>query len=323
MARVALLSLLLSLFTNMGFSQNVAWYNTDSLLSALSGNGQINRILHTAETIYKDAGIDTGNISLACFKVAYLQKKMIDERLIRIRHRRRYRNKRIITIVDYSKKGNRGRFATIDLVNHKLLFDTLVSQGSGKSPTKNDKYLVPTYFSNVVNSEVSSLGLIATQKARQTHNPCHLCKYALSQKHKDVVVLRGMERGINDHMKKRDIVMHTTGSADLSGEAKKALKIKDDNYRVAPGECKCYRTADDGKPKGIAAYASACGITENGGYMGQSNGCLVLPEDNHIGIMNTIKRKSLIFIYSNAVADGYDYFRDSPVMGKIVKYAGK
>lgn len=69
-------------------------------------------------------------------------------------------------------------------------------------------------------------------------------------------------------MKKRDIVMHTTGSADLGGEAKKALKIKDDNYRVAPGECKCYRTGDDGNPKGIAAYASAWGITENGGYMG-------------------------------------------------------
>lgn len=60
MRRLALLSLLLSLCTNMGFSQNVAWYNTDSLLSSLSGNGQINRILHTAETIYKDAGIDTG-----------------------------------------------------------------------------------------------------------------------------------------------------------------------------------------------------------------------------------------------------------------------
>ncbi len=181
MARVALLSLLLSLFTNLGFSQNVALYNTDSLLSSLSGNGQINRILHSAETIYKDTGIDTSNISLACFKVAYLQKQMIDERLIRIRHRRRYRNKRIITVVDYSKKGNRARFATIDLMNHKLLFDTLVSQGSGKSPAKNDKYLVPIYFSNVVNSEVSSLGLIATQKARQTHNPCHLCNYALSQ----------------------------------------------------------------------------------------------------------------------------------------------
>ncbi len=321
MIRSVLLFLLSSLFANLAYSQGQTWYNTDSLLSSLSKNEKINRIFQKAETIYKDAGIDTGNISLVAFKVAYLQKQMIDEKLIRIKHRRWYRNKKIISIVDYTKKGNMSRFATIDLVSHKLLFDTLVSQGSGKSPIKNDKYVVPTFFSNTVNSELSSLGLIVTKKARQTHNPCHLCKYALTQKHKDVVVLRGLERGINDNVKKRDIVMHTTGSADLGGEAKKVLKIKDDNYRVAPGECKCYRTGDDGKSKkGIAAYASTCGITENGGYMGQSNGCLVLPEDNHIGMMNTIKRKSLIFIYSNAVTDGYDYFRDSPLIGEIVKY---
>lgn len=319
MIRAILLSLL-SLFANPAFSQEATRYNTDSLLASLSQNARISGILQTAETIYKDAGIDTGNISLSAFKVAYLQKQMIDEKLIRIKHRRWYRNKKIISIVDYTKKGNMTRFATIDLVSHKLLFDTLVSQGSGKSPIKNDKYVVPTFFSNTVNSELSSLGLIVTKKARQTHNPCHLCKYALTQKHKDVVVLRGLERGINSNVKKRDIVMHTTGSADLGGEAKKVLKIKDDNYRVAPDECKCYRTGDDGKSKGIAAYASTCGVTENGGYMGQSNGCLVLPEDNHIGIMNTIKRKSLIFIYSNAVTDGYDYFRDSPVIGEIVKY---
>ncbi|MCD6013534.1 MAG: hypothetical protein K0Q79_3396 [Flavipsychrobacter sp.] len=319
----ALLLAILSIFTCQGFCQQVTWYNTDSLLADLSRNEKINQILLDASSICKEVQLDTANISLAAFKLAYLEKRMIDERKIRIKHRRWYRNKNIISIVDYTKKGNLSRFAILDLKNRKLLFDTLVSQGSGKQPTRNDKYHIPTYFSNTVNSEVSSLGMIVTQKARQTKTPCHLCKYAATQKHKDVIVLRGIEKGINDHVKKRDIVMHTTGSADLGVNTIKELGVRDANYTVKSSECKCYRTVDGGNVKGIAAYASTCGLAENGGYMGQSNGCLVLPEECHIGIMEVVKQKSLIFIYSNVETGDYSYFRDSPIILKILKYSKK
>lgn len=317
----------LILFVSMSLatlSQEPTYYNTDSLLTVLSKNEKINQILIAAERIYSDAHIDTANISLNAFKIACLEKCLIDNRAIHIRHRHRYKNRKIISITDYTKKGNTMRFATIDLVNSKLLHDTLVSQGSGKNPKRNDKYHIPIFFSNTVNSELSSLGLIVTRKARQTDEACHLCKYAITQKHKDVIILEGMERGINDNVKKRDIVMHTTGSKDFSDPAsKEELNIRDENYRVDSGNCKCYHTGDDGTIKGIAAYASACGLTENNGYPGQSNGCLVLPEDHHIEIMETIKKKSLIFIYSNVIFDGTNYFEDSPIMKKIVRYANK
>jgi hypothetical protein len=323
MNRLAFLLVLLISLTYRAHSQDIAWYNTDSLLTDFSKNEKIAQILINAGAIYSHAGIDTANISLTAFKVAYLEKQMIDKRAIHIRHRHRYKNKKIISIVDYTKKSNAMRFATIDLSNKKMLFDTLVSQGSGKGDKKNDKYHTPVFFSNTENSETSSLGMIVTKKARQPENPCHFCKYTLTVKHKCTIILLGMEKGINDNVKRRDIVMHTTGSADLGSSAKNELGIDDLNYRMATNECKCYHTGDDGRIKGVAAYASACGLTENNGYIGQSNGCLVLPEDHHIEIMNTIKKKSLVFIYSNVIFDSTNYFKDSPVIRKIIKYAGK
>ncbi len=318
--------LLIMLFSTVGnlYCQEVSWYNTDSLLEVLSKKEKINQILIAAETIFNDAKIDTGNISLNAFKVAYLEKQMIDKRRIHIRHRRRYKNKKIISVVDYTKLGNKLRFATIDLKHHKLLFDTLISQGSGRTGHKNDKFHFPVFFSNMENTEVSSLGLILAKRARQTDNPCHLCKYAITNPHKDVIILEGLEKGINNNVKRRDIVIHTTGSYDLSSDdAKEELGITDTNYHVVLTECKCYHTGDDGNVKGISAYLSACGLADNHGFPGQSNGCLVLPEDHHIEIIKTIKRRSLIFIYSNVINDGYDYFRDSPIIRKTLKYANR
>lgn len=305
-----------------GSAQNISHYNVDSLLTRISENSKIRTVLDDATLLYKDVQLDTGSISLTAFRLAYMEKRLIDERKIHIWHRWWYKKRDLLTIIDFTKKGNIRRVATIDVAQRKLLFQTLVSQGSGKQPMRNDKYTIPQYFSNTVNSELSSLGLIATKKARQTETPCHLCKYAASHKHKDVIVLRGLEKGINDHVKKRDVVIHTTGSVDLGVDVIKELGVPDANYMVKTNECKCYRTVD-GTPKGIAAYASACGIAENGGYIGQSNGCPVLPEDDHMELMEVINRKSLLFIYSDVETTDYSYFRDSPIIRKIVKYADK
>ncbi len=322
MRRVCILMIFLTT-AYAAYCQQEHWYNTDSLLNALSKNTRINKILTEAGVIYASTGLNDSSISPIAFKVAYLEKRLIDQRRIHVRHRHLYKNRAIISIADYTKTGNQRRFATIDVVNGKLLFDTLLSQGSGKGALRNDKYKLPVYFSNTVNSELSSLGLIVTKRARQPENPCHYCKYAISQKHKCSVILVGMERRVNNNIRKRDIVIHTTGSAELGKSARKELGITDDNYRVAGTECTCYRTGDDGKVKGIAAYASACGISDNNGYMGQSNGCLVLPEDDHVAIMGTINKRSLIFIYSNVISEGTNYFKDSPLIRKIARYANK
>lgn len=298
--------------------QNIGLYNTDSLINVLSKTEQTKDVIQRADEIYRHTSLDTANISFDAFRVAYLEKYLIDKRMVHIRHRHRYRNRRLLTIVDFTKKGNARRFAVVDIKSERLLFDTLVSQGSGKGEKRNNKFEVPKFFSNTINSELSSLGMLGTRKARQTENPCHLCKYAATRKHKDVIILEGLEKGINDNARKRDIVIHTTGSADL--RSAKGLPTDDSNYKVVPSECKCYHTNDEGMLSRIACYASTCGLAENNGYIGQSNGCLVLPEEDHIEIMQVIRKKSLIFIYSNAISGNYSYFECSPVIKALLRH---
>jgi len=301
--------------------QAAGWYNTDSLLARLSRNKQINQVLHKAADIYAHAHIDSAGISIEAFKMAYLEKWMLDNKKLHLKAQELYKRKHIISVVDYTRLSNARRFITVDLLHRKILYDTLVTQGYGTGDKRNDKYCLPIFFSNEINSQCSSLGLVVATKGTHPDNPCHLCKYTLIRKHDCVVVLEGLEKGVNDNILARDVVVHTTGSRNFAADStRRRLGITDTLYRVVPENCECCTSAN-GIVKGTSTYASACGIAENGGYIGQSNGCLVLPEEQHIGIINTIKNGSLIFIYSNVISDGTNYFRDSPMVKKLVRMA--
>ncbi len=235
-------------------------------------------------------------------------------------HGNLYKKKNMISVVDYTRLSNARRFVTIDLRRRKILFDTLVSQGSGRGVLRNDKYCLPVYFSNALNSDCSSPGLIVTTKGTHPDNPCHLCKYTLSNKHDCVVMLEGLEKGVNDNLLARDVVIHTTGSMSFGTDSlRRLLGIGDTTYRVAPEFCECCTAGTAGGVKGTSVYASECGIAENGGFIGQSNGCLVLPEEDHIGIIKTIKSGSLIFLYTNAITEGSNYFKESPLIKKVMR----
>jgi hypothetical protein len=294
------------------------WFNTDSLLTRLSHSKKMKLTLQKASGIYNKAGVDTANISLPAFKLAYLEKWLIDSRQYPLKHNL-YRKKNILTVVDYTRPSNARRFMTIDLQHSRILFDTLVAQGSGRGALRNDKYCLPVYFSNALNSDCSSPGMAVTTRGTHPDNPCHLCRYSLSRKHDCVVVLEGTEKGINDNLLARDVVIHTTGSYSFGADSlRRLLGIKDTLYRVVPESCECC-TGSNGTVKSTSAYATACGMEENNGYIGQSNGCLVLPEDDHIDIMRTVKGGSLIFVYTNAITSGCNYFRDSPVVRRLVR----
>lgn len=295
------------------------WYNTDSLLVRLSYSKTIKQVLTTAADIYVHAGIDTADISLQAFKIAYLEKWMVDKGKYHV-NPQLYKKKNILTVVDYTRPSNARRFLTVDLKGRKILYDTLVAQGSGRGDYRNDKYCLPVYFSNRLNSECSSPGLIVTTRGTHPDNPCHLCKYTLSRKHDCVVVLEGLEKGINDNLLARDVVVHTTGSASFGADSLRLmLGIKDTAYRVVPENCECCVSSLAGAVRSASIYACDCGIAENGGYIGQSNGCLVLPEEDHIDIMRTIKDGSLIFIYTNAIFGPNNYFVNSPIIKKAIK----
>jgi len=98
-------------------------------------------------------------------------------------------NKRVITVIDFSKPSGKERLAVIDLQEQKLLFSSHVSHGCNSGGN------YASSFSNKINSYQSSLGFYITEQTYNGRNG-----YSL--------VLEGLEKGINDNAKQRAIVVH-------------------------------------------------------------------------------------------------------------------
>jgi len=98
-------------------------------------------------------------------------------------------DKKIVTIIDYSKPSTEKRLWVVDLENKKVLFNTLVAHG------RNSGLDVARKFSNEYQSLASSLGVFLTGHTYLGHNG-----YSL--------VMEGLEEGINDKAQARHIVFH-------------------------------------------------------------------------------------------------------------------
>lgn len=102
----------------------------------------------------------------------------------------------ILTICDYSQLSNSKRLYVIDMVNGVILYNTYVSHG------KNSGQEYASSFSNRNNSHKSSLGFMVTADTYRGR-----AGYSM---HFD-----GMEAGINDNVRTRNIVLH--GSFYVNG----------------------------------------------------------------------------------------------------------
>ena len=99
-------------------------------------------------------------------------------------------NKRsIISIIDFSKPSTEKRFFVIDLENKKLIYKCFVAHG------KNSGENYPKSFSNKPESLKSSLGFFLTAET-------------FSGDHGYSLRLNGLEKGINDNARVREIVIH-------------------------------------------------------------------------------------------------------------------
>lgn len=99
-------------------------------------------------------------------------------------------DKRVLTIIDYSKPSTKRRLWVLDVLHRKVLFNTWVSHG------RNSGALYATSFSNRPGSLKSSLGVFLTDTKPYMGGE----GYSLR--------IKGMEPGINDHAYQRDVVFH-------------------------------------------------------------------------------------------------------------------
>ncbi|HEY0895518.1 MAG TPA: murein L,D-transpeptidase catalytic domain family protein, partial [Sphingobacteriaceae bacterium] len=104
-------------------------------------------------------------------------------------------SKDIVSIADFTKKSRDKRLWIVDLAQQKLLFHTYVTHG------KNSGGDLPTDFSNVPNSEQSSLGFYIA-------NEIYFGKHGMSLK------LDGMDEGFNTNARNRSVVVHGASYAN-------------------------------------------------------------------------------------------------------------
>jgi len=104
-------------------------------------------------------------------------------------------NANLVTIADYSQSSNKKRLYVIDLRNKKLLFNTYVAHGrnTGEEYAKS--------FSNEIGSLKSSLGFYITE------NPIVGSHTGFA------LLIKGVEKGFNDHAIKREIIIHAADYA--------------------------------------------------------------------------------------------------------------
>ncbi|MBS2210121.1 murein L,D-transpeptidase catalytic domain family protein [Carboxylicivirga mesophila] len=105
--------------------------------------------------------------------------------------------KNIITLVDFSQPSTHKRFFLIDIDSKSVIYQNYVAHG------KNSGMLNAEKFSNIANSNQSSLGFYKTGET-------YYGKHGLSLK------LDGLEKGINDKARERHIVIHKADYAEES-----------------------------------------------------------------------------------------------------------
>ena len=94
-----------------------------------------------------------------------------------------------LTVIDFSRPSTQKRLWVYDLRSRAMLFEELVSHG------RNSGMNLASAFSNVAESNMSSLGLYRTAEA-------YIGKHGYSLR------LDGLDRGFNDRARERAIVIH-------------------------------------------------------------------------------------------------------------------
>ncbi|WP_176955893.1 murein L,D-transpeptidase catalytic domain family protein [Catalinimonas alkaloidigena] len=131
------------------------------------------------------------------YEALQLEKLKLDYKVFRygaigfwgLQQEGRLSDRPLLSIIDFTKSSCEKRFYTLDLETKKVLFYTYVSHGRNTGGDKAEK------FGNAVNSNLSSLGFYVTGET-----------YTGSKGYS--MRLDGTEKGINDNLRRRGVVVH-------------------------------------------------------------------------------------------------------------------
>ncbi len=150
--------------------------------SLLSNSNQSPAFKRLADSVYDAVGLLSYGLEKEVFYNAYKGYQYLLSK-------GKLKKKNLLTICDYSQSSTNQRLYVIDLKSQSVLFHTFVSHG------KNSGEEFATSFSNLENSNKSSLGFMVTAET-------YSGKAGLSMR------FDGAEKGINDRVRSRDIVLH-------------------------------------------------------------------------------------------------------------------
>lgn len=111
-----------------------------------------------------------------------------------LKHHKLGKNKNILTVVNFNLPSYKKRMWVVNLQTNKVLMKLYTTQGKGSGA------VYATHFSNRNNTDDSSLGLYAT--SNEYHG-----EHGLSMR------LDGLEEGVNDLARRRNIVIHSANYA--------------------------------------------------------------------------------------------------------------
>ena len=225
MRRIALLSLVLCSFTP---KSNVSSDPKDgkNLPTLLSNNSASSEAVHLVDSLYSNLHLEEAGLNKQAFFNAYKGFQYLLSK-------NKLENRSLLTICDFSQPSNNKRLYVIDLKNNSLLYNTYVAHGHNSGTT------VANSFSNLNSSNKSSLGFLVTAETYTGHNG-----YSMR--------FDGMEPGINDNVRMRDIVMH--GSAYVGSERAKSGAMMGRSFGCPAVDCRISKQIIDRIKGGSCFY---------------------------------------------------------------------
>ncbi len=177
-------SFLFVAFHSIGLLQNSFSPELQGRISADINNQKLTRLNFedSIQHLYTVIGLSEYDLSYEVFRYGMIG-------FYSLKQEGKVGDKNLLTIIDFTKPSTSKRFYTIDLDHFEVKYHTYVSHG------KNTGENLAKSFSNAVHSNQSSLGFYVTAET-------YIGSKGYSLK------LDGTEKGYNDNMRERAVVMH-------------------------------------------------------------------------------------------------------------------